>query len=260
MTESEALYSRSQGAGEHVIMLHGLFGSMENLGAIAKPLAEHFTVHSLDLPNHGRSPHTAELNLGTMAQAVKDWMDLTGIHQARVFGHSLGGKTAMELALTYPDRVTKLVVADIAPVVYPPHHDEVFAGLLSIEPDSLGSRTEADQLLLPYVPETAVRSFLLKNLVKEEESGFRWRLNLPVIHRSYAALISANRDDKSFAGPVLFLKGGNSDYYIGEQYRNDIVSRFPAAELKVVANTGHWLHAEKPDLVASLSLKFFLEP
>ena len=250
------LYFRSQGQGDPLVMIHGLFGSMENLGTIAKQLADTFTVFSIDLPNHGRSPHSGEMSLTTMMEDVCAWMDSQGLTRAHFLGHSLGGKTAMELALSHPERVQKLVVLDIAPVHYPPHHNEVFAGLLSIEPDSLGSRQEADQLLMPHVPETAVRSFLLKNLVREE-AGFRWRMNVPVIHRRYGDLIRENRADKQFNGPVLFLKGGDSNY-IGEEYRADIINRFPAAQVKIVAGTGHWLHAEKPELVALLSKKFLL--
>lgn len=248
------LYSRHQGQGEPLVLIHGLFGSLENLGALAKLLSQHFTVYSVDLPNHGRSPHTADMSLQSMAAAVGEWMDGQGLSSAHFLGHSLGGKTAMEFALRHPARVRKLIVVDIAPVGYPPHHNDVFAGLLNIDPDSLGSRQEADHLLLPHVPELAVRSFLLKNLVKEE-SGFHWRMNLPVIHRCYSQLISANSGELSFAGDVLFFKGGNSDY-IGESQRDAILDKFPNAQLKVIANTGHWLHAEKPELVATLSLKF----
>jgi esterase len=247
------LYSRSQGQGEPVILLHGLFGSMENLGALARPLAEHFTVHSLDLPNHGRSPHTDCIDLPSMAAAVAAWMDAQAIQKAHLIGHSLGGKTAMELALWLPERISGLVVIDIAPVHYPPHHNEVFTGLNQVDPAQIQQRSEAEALMLPHVPELAVRSFLLKNLVKEAE-GFRWRMNLPVISRDYPALIAGNRPGL-YPGPVLFVKGGNSDY-VTSAHKSEIMARFPAAQLKIVADTGHWLHAEKPDLVSALTLRF----
>ncbi len=247
------LYSRSQGQGEPVILLHGLFGSMENLGALARPLAEHFTVHSLDLPNHGRSPHTPSTDLASMAAAVAAWMDVQGVARAHIVGHSLGGKTAMELALMLPERISGLVVIDIAPVHYPPHHNEVFTGLAQVSPASLQQRSDAEALMAPYVPELAVRSFLLKNLVKEAD-GFRWRMNLPVIARDYPFLIAGNRAG-IYTGPVLFVKGGNSDY-VTTAHKGEIISRFPAAQLKIVPDTGHWLHAEKPDLVSGLTLRF----
>lgn len=245
---------RKAGQGEPVVLIHGLFGSLENLGAVARVLAEDFTVYSLDLPNHGRSSHADSMSLQSMSDEIASWMDQVRLSNAHFFGHSLGGKAAMEVALNDSDRVNKLVVADIAPVKYPPHHNAVFEGLLAVRPEELTSRTEADKILEEHVPEIAVRSFLLKNLVKTPE-GFSWRMNLPVIHREYEDLITGNREG-SFSGPTLFLKGGNSDY-IQEQHREAIVSRFPAVELKVVANTGHWLHAEKPDVVSKIVSRFF---
>jgi esterase len=247
------LYSRSQGQGEPVILLHGLFGSMENLGALARPLAEHYCVHSLDLPNHGRSPHTDTTDIASMAEAVVAWMDAQGIAKAALIGHSLGGKTAMELALTHPQRVAQLTVIDIAPVLYSPHHSDVFEGLKQVNPSLVRQRSEAEALMLPHVPEVAVRSFLLKNLVKEE-TGFRWRMNLPVIARDYPALIAGNRNG-IYPGPVLFLKGGNSDY-ITSSHKDAILTRFPQSQLKIIPDTGHWLHAEKPELVSGLMLRF----
>lgn len=227
---------------------------MENLGGIARPLASHFTVHSLDLPNHGRSAHTDAMILPDMATDVLAWMDRQGLTSAHILGHSLGGKVAMELALRDARRIKSLVVLDIAPVTYPPHHDAVFEGLLALELNQIESRAQADDFLKSYVPELAVRSFLLKNLVKEPQ-GFRWRINLPVIHKNYRHLIAANSEKGIFAGPTLFIKGGNSDY-IQEQQRDAILSRFPKAAVKIVPETGHWLHAEKPELVARLVQRF----
>lgn len=226
---------------------------MENLGALARPLAEFYTVHSLDLPNHGRSLHTLQTDLPSMATAVADWLDAQGIQSASIVGHSLGGKTAMELALKLPDRVNNLVVIDIAPVLYPPHHNSVFKGLARVNPGEINSRSDAESLMLEHVPEVAIRSFLLKNLLKHGE-GFRWRMNLPVIARDYPALIAANRNGV-FQSPALFIKGGNSDYLMPE-HKEEIMGRFPNAQLKIIPDTGHWLHAEKPELVSKMILRF----
>lgn len=249
------LFARSQGAGPPLVLLHGLFGTLENLGGIAKPLAQHFTVISLDLPNHGRSQPLATLSLPLMAQQVATWLAGQGIQQAHFLGHSLGGKVLMELALQQPNLVEKLVVLDIAPVHYSPHHNAVFEGLLALQPSQLTSRAEADAQLAPYVPETAIRSFLLKNLVKTEQ-GFAWRMDLPIIHRDYAAIIGAN-SPAAFTGPTLFIKGGDSPY-IQAQHQDAILQRFPHAQVKVVPNTGHWLHAEKPEVVAGVCRRFLL--
>ncbi|WP_096087425.1 alpha/beta fold hydrolase [Agaribacterium haliotis] len=245
-----------RGHGEPVVLIHGLFGSRENLGALAKLLSEQFKVYSIDLPNHGRSEHIDNFDLHSMAEAIKNWMQRVDLPQAHFVGHSLGGKAAMELALSHPECVVKLAVADIAPVAYGHRHEDVFAGLLAIDLESISSRVEADRILQQRVPEPAVRSFLLKNLQKTADGKFQWRMHVSAIHKHYADLIKANSElciDK----PVLFLKAENSDY-IKAEYKEAILKRFPKAELKVVSNTGHWLHAEKPDLVARLLTRFLL--
>ncbi|WP_369600694.1 alpha/beta fold hydrolase [Hahella sp. SMD15-11] len=251
------LAHRVQGQGSPVILVHGLFGSMENLGAIARLLAGEFEVHSLDMRNHGRSPHTDHMDYATMSQDILKYMNRAGLDQAAMLGHSMGGKTVMQLALNAPERVTRLVVADIAPVRYPPHHQSVMAGLSAIgDPSRLTSRAEADAILKAYVPEDAVRLFLLKNLVRAEQ-GFSWRINLPVIRQSYDALM-AGQDGGCFPGPVLFIKGGASDY-IRPEHRTTIARLFPNAQLKVIPGTGHWLHAEKPQLFARIVSRFLKE-
>ncbi len=255
MAESDELNWKVAGQGEPLVLIHGLFGSLENLGGIARQLAESFTVYSLDLPNHGRSLHTEQINLPGLAECVLSWLNERNLQTVSIIGHSLGGKVAMELALTHPERIRQLVVLDIAPVAYSPHHNDVLDGLLALKPEQVTSRRDADEQLQAKVPEVAVRSFLLKNLVKQTDGGFAWRINLPVIHRDYPNMIAANRDDAVFEGGVLFIKGGNSDYILPE-YRDQIVARFPNATVKIVPDTGHWLHAEKPDLVARLASRF----
>lgn len=249
-----ALNVKQTGGGPALVLLHGLFGSLENLGMIARKLAGDFTVYSVDLPNHGRSPHQDDTSLVQMASVLDDWLAAEGLTEVRLFGHSLGGKVAMELALTQPNRVSQLAVADIAPVAYEARHTQVFAGLLSLDLSQIQTRSQADDALARYVPELPVRSFLLKNLVKEPD-GYRWRMNLPVLHRCYSALLAANHDSQ-YPGPTLFLKGAQSNY-ITAAHQSAINSRFPAAQVRIIADTGHWLHAEKPDLVARTLLRFF---
>lgn len=223
---------RNVGVGEPVLLIHGLFGSLENLGAIARSLTEIYNVYSVDLPNHGKSLHTESTDLDSMASIVVEWMDEHGLNCVSVVGHSLGGKVAMEIALKYPERVKQLVVIDIAPVAYTRRHDSVFAGLLSFNPRLLESRQEAEGHLAKHVKDVPVRSFLLKNLQKQAEGGFAWRMNLPVIHEGYSDLIKGNVEDKTYCGQVLFLKGAESDY-IQEQFRHEIINRFPQASLKL---------------------------
>lgn len=249
------LHHRVTGNGEPVILLHGLFGSLDNLNGVARRLAESRQVHALDLRNHGQSPHVSNMSYAAMAGDVLGYMDDQGLARAALLGHSMGGKTAMELALRHPDRVSRLIVADIAPVAYPRHHDSILAGLRAVTPSRIGSRREADAILADHVPELAVRQFLLKNLVRKGPDHFVWRMNLDVIERCYDRLVGGQDIDASYEGPVLFIKGGDSDY-LQNRHRQTVERLFPRARLRVIPGTGHWLHAEKPDLFATLCERF----
>ncbi|WP_116919051.1 alpha/beta fold hydrolase [Tamilnaduibacter salinus] len=252
---SVSLHHRVDGQGPPLILLHGLFGSLENLGGIAQRLSDQWRVHALDLRNHGRSPHSDTMDYPAMAADVKAYMDDAGLDRASVLGHSMGGKVAMELALTWPHSVDRLVVADIAPVAYPPRHDAILDGLMSLDTAALRSRRDADERLAEKVSTPAVRQFLLKNLVRRREGGFGWRMNLPVIADQYEAIAAAPSASGPFTRPTLFIKGAASDY-IGEEAREPTTRLFPAASLRMIPETGHWLHAEKPDRFANTVRRF----
>ncbi len=253
------LHARVSGSGPPVLLLHGLFGSLENLGVVARHLALHHEVHALDLRNHGRSPHAEPMTYEVMAGDVLHYMNRRGLASASLLGHSMGGKVAMTLALRQSERVEHLVVADIAPVSYNAHHDAIFAGLTGLNLDVLQSRQEADTHLEHFVPEPAVRSFLLKNLVKSGADRFHWRLNLHAITRHYHAILQGQHAEHPYTGPVLFLKGGLSDY-IRPAYQAHTLALFPAAQLRIIPATGHWLHAEKPLLFSRLVQRFLNPP
>jgi esterase len=255
------LNALQRGEGPPVILLHGLFGSAANLGMVARGLAGHFTCWLLDVRNHGQSPHAPGMSYPEMAADVMEFMDARGIASCPVLGHSMGGKIAMQLAMDHPQRVSKLVVADVAPVTYRPHHQDIIAGLALVEqaclqPPGLASRAQADAILADKVPEPGVRAFLLKNLQKNAQGEFRLQLNLGAITENYPALGSANAG-QPYAGPVLFIRGGDSDYILPE-HRAAVLGFFPQAEVKTVAGTGHWLHAEKPAIFNKLVLRFLL--
>ncbi|WP_375170607.1 alpha/beta fold hydrolase [Marinobacter sp.] len=259
---SVELNHRITGEGAPLILLHGLFGSLENLGGIARRLQDDWQIHALDQRNHGSSPHTETMDYPTMASDVIAYMDRQGIDKACILGHSMGGKVAMQVALQAPARVERVIVADIAPVSYKPRHDAILEGLKSIDLNAVASRQDADQRLAEQVDALATRQFLLKNLERvprdeQSEGGplFRWRLNLPVIDACYGNLSQAPEGDGPYQGPVLFLKGADSAY-IQEKHREAIQQLFPAAELRVIQDTGHWLHAEKPDTFAALCRRF----
>ena len=251
------LYARQQGEGKDLISVHGLFGSQENLGAISRKLSKHYRVHGLDVRNHGRSPHSDEMNYPAMAADIIEYMDSMELERADLLGHSMGGKIVMEAALRYPERVGKLAILDIAPVKYAERrHDEIFEGLFALDLTQLESRSDANHKLQTYVQETSIRQFLLKNLYRSGNGGFAWRMNLAVIHSHYQDILDGQHSDKPFAGEVLFLKGSNSDY-IKPAHRDEVLSLFPNASVRTITGTGHWLHAEKPELVSSALMRFF---
>ena len=240
------LAAQRLGEGPPLIVLHGLFGSGRNWTAVSRKLAERRSVHLLDLRNHGESPWHAEMSYPLLAADVAAYMDREGIAQAEIMGHSMGGKTAMTLALNEPERVTTLVVVDIAPVAYAHSHDGLVASLRGLDLGSLGRRAEADERLLEAIPDSVIRGFLLQNLVTRD-GGFAWRLNLAAIADCMAALLTFPEPDPGafYDDPTLFLGGAESDYVLPE-YRPAILNRFPSAEIDHLEGTGHWPHAEQP--------------
>ncbi len=249
------IHFTQSGDGPPVVLLHGLFGSGGNLGALARALADRFTVYSLDLPNHGRSAWLADATLASLAGQVRDWLDAQGLQGVAMVGHSLGGKVGMELALSEPARIQALVVADIAPVAYPPHHDEVFAALDAVHQAKVASRGEAATIMADHLEEEGVIQFLLMSLARNPDGRYDWRFNLEGLKRDYGAVRAAPDPGVAFEGPVLFVKGGDSDY-IQPAHRDTVQSLFPAAELKVMPGCGHWLHAQQPELFNSIVGRF----
>ena len=249
------LYAKRAGEGAAVILLHGLFGSGNNLGALARALQPHYAVFSLDLPNHGRSAWLTSLSLPLMADKVAQWMDGEGLLQAHVVGHSLGGKVAMELALRRPQCVSSLCVADIAPVAYAAHHDSILAALETVAAEPCSSREEAAARMAAYIPEEGVIQFLLSSLARDKQGGYQWRFDVAGLKASLPSLLVAPGSGRVYEGPVLFVKGGASDY-IQEQYWPATRGLFPAAVLKIMPECSHWLHAEKPQLFNGIVQRF----
>ncbi|WP_415893457.1 alpha/beta fold hydrolase [Neptuniibacter sp. PT8_73] len=242
------------GEGEPLIILHGLFGTLENWGAQIKVLSEHFQVIAADMRNHGRSPHSAEIDYELMASDIAELMQDLKLNKAHIIGHSMGGKAAMQFAITHPELIAKLVIVDIAPVEYTPHHDDVFKGLFSVDLTSLKSRGDADKQLSAFVDELGVRAFLLKNLYRTEDKQFAWRMNLNALHNQYSN-ISAAPQGNPYTNPVLFIKGAKSDYLL-PKYRDAVLGLFPKADYKIIQEAGHWPHAEKPAEFTQLILDY----
>ncbi len=221
-----------------VLIAHGLYGSARNWGAIAKRLSDSYRISAVDMRNHGESPRADTQTYfdmaGDLALAIPD--------RAHVVGHSMGGKAAMVLALTHPDKIDRLVIADIAPVTYGHTQLHMIDAMRRIDLSGIETRGDADRQLAPLVAEDAVRAFLLQSL---DVKARRWRLNLDVLAREMPGIIGFPEVTGSFEGPTLFLSGGESDY-VRPEHRDRIKSLFPKAKFAKIPGAGHWLHAEKP--------------
>lgn len=239
---------KQTGKGPDVVLIHGLFGSLENLNVIAKSLAEQYTVTNIDLRNHGKSFHSEQMDYTCMASDVQALMSHLGIPHAHLVGHSMGGKVAMQVALSFPELVTRLVVLDIAPVAYQPRHDAIFNALNNVAQAKLTQRKEADLVMQNDIEELGVRQFLLKSYTKDEDDSFTWRFNLPILQDKYQQILSEIKANDSYLCDTLFVKGNDSDYILAS-HREKIMQLFPKAQAKVIHGAGHWLHAQKPQAV-----------
>ncbi len=234
------------GDGPPLVVLHGLFGSSKNWQSHARRFGRHFATHCVDLRNHGESFHDDEMNYPAMCADVVALLDHLGLESCHLLGHSMGGKVAMLLALQHPARVDRLVVADIAPVAYSHHYDDLIDPIMALRLDSIESRVQADHRLRPNIPEDPLRAFLMQNLARSE-TGWRWRVNWPVIQREMDEMTGYDMPTLWRVDvPTLFLRGARSDY-IGELELEVIAQHFTDFELATLDDAGHWLHAEQPD-------------
>ncbi|MEL6643209.1 MAG: alpha/beta fold hydrolase [Pseudomonadota bacterium] len=228
----------SEGAGTPLVIAHGLFGSARNWGAIAKRLSDTRPVISVDMRNHGDSPRADTQSYADMAGDLAD--TITG--PVDLLGHSMGGKAAMVLALTRPEALRKLIIADIAPVAYTHTQAHLIDAMRGIDLSSVATRGDADRQLQAQVPEAGVRAFLLQSL---EVKDRRWKLNLDALDQAMEQIIGFPDVSGSFDGPTLFLTGADSDY-VDRAHRDRIRSLFPNARFASLPGAGHWLHADKP--------------
>lgn len=249
------LHFRSIGSGKPLIILHGVFGSSDNWQTLGKVFAEDHQVFLVDLRNHGNSPHHDHFDYNVMRDDVIELMDDQSIQQAVVLGHSMGGKVAMNIASTYPDRVEKLIVVDIAPKVYPPHHQKIFEGFHSVDLKNLQSRSDADKQMSEVISNFGIRQFILKNLHRESDGTFSWKLNLNAIENAANNIGDSSITESSYEGPTLFIAGGASDYILQEDY-SQIQTLFINSSVHTIENAGHWVHAEKPQELASMVITF----
>lgn len=256
--DSGQLRVKSRGQGPAVVLLHGLFGNADTLGGIGRYLATNWTVYSLDLPGHGDSPAVGTLSLMNMANAVLESLMGQGIDKAHFIGHSLGGKVVMQLAALAPDSTLSACVLDIAPVAYQHGHKDIFAAVNAIDLFDCNSRGAVNDAMAEYVAEEGVRQFILTNLRRDETGQYYWRADFSALQRNYAEFAAAPVPGQVFARPVLIIRGSESPY-VQPAHEGAFRQRFSDCRFKSIDGAGHWLHAEKPDLINTL-IGRFLEP
>ena len=251
------LHYQIHGEGEPLYLLHGLLGSGRNWLTIARQLASSAQIVAVDLRNHGESEHAGNMSYPEMAEDVAELAASLNHTSINLLGHSMGGKTAMVMALQYPELIGKLIIVDIAPVVYNPKTDDLVSFMQALPVATLNSRSEASDLLAKDIADPTLRQFLLQNMIKNKDAGFNWRINLQAIRDNYDTICSFPSEllQSSYLGQSLFIAGGRSDYYHPD-YHRIITDIFPAASIVVIEDAGHWVHADKPEVVAAEIQKF----
>ena len=250
-------YKQYGNTGETLFILHGIFGMLDNWHNIAKVLAEHYIVYTIDARNHGKSPHADEMSYQLMAEDVIELANDLGVNQFILLGHSMGGKTAMWTAHQFPERISKLIVADIAPKTYVAGHTPYFKALKEIPWATLQSRKDIDEALLSYEQNIGIRLFLAKNIERNENGVFELKCNINAIEHAYTEIIGALHFSQTNNIPTLFILGENSNY-LKEEDKPYIESYFKNVTYQNVSKAGHWLHADNPSEFLE-KLIFFLQ-
>lgn len=240
------LNSRIEGEGKPLLIIHGFIGMSDNWKSFGSLYAaEGFQAHMIDLRNHGKSPHSDEFNYTVMSNDILEYCQHYNLTSVSIIGHSMGGKVAMLFATTHPEMVEKLVVADIGPKYYAPHHQDIMAGLNAVDFTTKPDRAQVEETLYPFIPDFGTRQFLMKNLYWKEPGQLNFRFNLPVFNAQIESIGEALPEGNHFDKPTLFFRGGNSKYILDTDLP-EIKKHFPNMELATIPNVGHWLHAENP--------------
>ena len=239
------LFSKIEGSGKPLLILHGFLGMSDNWKSLGTQFANNFQVHMLDLRNHGRSLHAEDFSYEIMAQDVYAYCEAHQLENIDIIGHSMGGKVAMVVATTHPELVRKLIVADIAPKFYPQHHQDILAGLNAVDFSKQPSRSDVEGIMAQFIPDFGTRQFLMKNLFWKEPGQLAFRFNLAVFNQKMDDIGVALPQSARYQKPTLFIRGGNSKYILDGDFE-DIKVHFPNSSIETILNVGHWLHAENP--------------
>ena len=242
------LHSKIVGEGKPLVIIHGFLGMSDNWKSLGSLYAaEGFQVHMIDLRNHGKSFHSDEFNYTVMSNDVLEYCQEHNLSKVSIIGHSMGGKVAMLFATTYTQMVEKLIVADIGPKYYAPHHQDILAGLNAVDFSTKPDRVEVEEILYPFIPDFGTRQFLMKNLYWVEPGQLLFRFNLPVFNSKIESIGEVLPEGNHFDKPTLFIRGGNSKYVLDSDLP-EIQKHFPNTQLITIPNVGHWLHAENPKM------------
>ena len=250
------LHSNIIGEGKPFIILHGFLGMGDNWKTLGKLFSkEGYQVHLVDQRNHGKSFHQNNFSYEVMVEDLKEYCDHYKLSNFILLGHSMGGKTAMNFSVKYPEMVAKLIVADIGPKSYPLHHQDILKALTALDFSIVKTRKEADEVLSRYIQNMGIRQFLAKNLYWKTPGELALRINLPVLIENIEEVGKALVNEVRYNGDTLFLGGANS-HYIEVEDEYVIKNHFPNASIKSISNAGHWLHAENPKDFYSEVLNF----
>ena len=239
------LHYKKMGSGQPLLVLHGLFGSLDNWQTHGKKLADYFEVYLIDQRNHGKSGWSDEFSYDIMADDLYEFIKEHDLDDVILIGHSMGGKTIMRYAQKYPDRIAKMIVVDMGVKSYPIHHDQIIEGLKSIDLDVINSRSGARKQLAKYIDNESIRQFLLKNLYWIDKGKLGWRINIKILEKKLPIITEALQEEESLV-EVLFIAGGQSNYIVEDDY-DQIRRYFPLADFHVIEKAGHWIHAETPE-------------
>ncbi len=251
------LFYRTIGDGPPVIILHGLFGMSDNWLTIGRRIADHYQVFLLDQRNHGQSPHSDVFNSRVLKDDLAEFIIDHSLNNVKLIGHSMGGKVAMLYAHEHPEKVDKLVAVDIAPKTYQrPHFKKFLEVMMQLPLETFTTRKEIDQHLARNIPQPAIRNFLLKNLARDSQNRFYWKLNLPAIYNNLSEILSFVEVESSFEKDTLFIKGGLSDYIESSDF--PLIKRlFPKAQIVTIPHATHWVHADAPEEFCAHLRRFF---
>lgn len=253
------LHYRKLGSGKPLVVLHGVFGSSDNLFTVCRSIAEKgYEVYILDARNHGQSERSEVFNYEVMAEDLDHFLSENGISDPVLLGHSMGGKTVLQYSQHYTN-FSGLIIVDIAARGYSRHHEHIIQGLKAIDTETLSSRKEAEEIFSRYVTDAGERQFLLKNLYRTEDGGFDWRIHVPVLAENAGEVVSAIPIYNKVEKPLLLMRGSESRYVRDEDFEQ-LKEYYPKARLETIPGANHWVHATKPAEFVDGVVRFLSNP